>query len=259
MFEQLLSVFKLAANVDDKRPIRMDTFRGEYLYSDEKRSYAPLLPELKRGISTVESLVGAVLEEAKRRENTTGQFMTVIFTEKGGVFYPDDKARLDLWTYERCLSQQWEALLRGLNNDTTHLSFIRFLQGLRSSIVGYPDIIREFKKVQFDGKTAVTSQPIIENGAAGKQVSFTLETKNGVTQTEMPGTIPLTLPFTRGGTKLYNLVLELDVALQGDNVVFRPVVPEIESVTEQAIADEVNYFEGEVKGMLPELLVLLDY
>ncbi len=258
MLDELLDVFRMASGQDKRRPISLKTIRGEYLYSDIAAEYKPLLPELKRGISTVESLAAVVKEETKRRDNALGSYMTVIFTEKGGVFYPDDKARLDLWTYERCLSQQWQTLLKGLNTETSHLSFIRWLQGLRSSIVGYPDIIREFKKVTFDGKNSVTSQPIIESGAAGKQVSFTLETKNGVTQTEMPASIPLVLPFTRGGTALYSLTIELDVALQDDRVVFRPVVPELESVTEKAIADEVNYFEQELDEVT-DLLVLLDY
>lgn len=257
--EELLKVFKLAADVDDKRPVELETQRGTYLYNDGKKEYSPLLPELNRGISNVESLAGAVIEECVRRNNPTGNFMTVIFTEKGGAFYPDDERRLDRWTYERCLSQQWKFLLENLNKEMKHLDFIRFVQGLRPSVINYQALIREFKKVTFDGRTSVTSQPIIEDGQGGSQVSFTLETKNGHTQTAMPGDIAIELPFTRGSDKKYSLIIELDVALnEMDQVRFRPVCPELEVVTEQAIADEVAFFKEQVKEK-SDLLVLLDY
>jgi hypothetical protein len=258
MINEILDTFKKAAGFDDKRPILLDTTRGEYIYHDDARQYKPLLPEFKRGVSTVESLAVAVLEEARRRENATGNFMTVLFNERGGVFYVDDKARLDQWTYERCLSQQWTTLKQHLGRDMKHLEFVRFLQTMRSSIQDYTVISREFKKVTFDGNNSVTSQPIIEDGQAGTQVSFTLNTKNGDTQNYLPGEIKLQMPFTRGGTKLYDLTIELDVALKDNKVLFCPVVPDIESITEQAISDEVNYFEEQVKS-LTELLVLLDY
>lgn len=260
MFSQLLDVFRLAANVDDKRPIFQDTERGKYIYVDRDAAYKPLLPELNRTISTVESLADVVLEESRRRENTTGNFMTVIFTELGGKFYPDDKKRLDEWKYERCPSQQWEFLIRHLGRDMKHLEFVRFLQGLRPSILNYAELMREFKKVTFDAKTAVTSQPIIENGQAGDQIVFTLETKSGHADTAMPGTVSLRLPFTRGGEKLYNLTIELDVALdENKQVKFRPVVPDMEAIIEDALQDEVEYFTSQVDERLPDLLVLLDY
>lgn len=261
--EELLSVFKQAAGfpeTDHKRPISLETIRGEHIYSDAKQEYKLLIPELERGISSVESLAMAVLEEATRRENETGKFMTVIFTDRGGRFYPDDKRRLDKWEYERCLSQQWKHLTQYLGRDMKHLDFVRFLQGLRPSVTDYISLMREYKKVTFDGKTSVTSQPIIEDGKGGSQVAFTLETKNGQTQAAMPGEIKIDLPYTRGSLHTYELTIELDVYLDDNNQVkFRPVCPDIEAVVEQAIADELEFFKEQTFEKLPELLVLLDY
>lgn len=255
----LIDVFKKAAKIDHKRPIVQDTNRGELLYNDSQGCYNALIPEFKRSLSTVDSLVMAVEEECKRRENQTGNFMTVVFDVDGGIFYPDDKKRLDRWNYARCLSQQWEHLTEHLNQDMRHLDFIRFLQGLRPSILDYPSIMKEFKKVTFDARTSVTSQPIIEDGQAGSQVSFILDTKNGKTQTQMPAAIMVHLPFVRGSATNYDLTIELDVALdRNEQVVFRPVCPEIETVTEQAINDEFQVFKNSTQD-LKDLLVLLDY
>lgn len=257
--EELLDVFKRAAGVDDKRPIMHDTERGVHMYSDANREYNLLIPELKRGVSTVESFAQVVKEESRRRDNSAGDFMTAVFTQKGGVFYPDDKKRLDQWTYERTLSQQWEYLLQRLGRDMKHLEFVRFLQGLRPSVQDYSLLMRDYKKVTFDGKTRVSSQPVIENGQGGSQVSFVLETKNGTTEEAMPGAFVLELPFTKGGAKTYQLTIELDVALdENQQVKFRPVCPDLEAVTEEAISDEVAYFKEHVAEM-SELLVLLDY
>lgn len=255
----LLGIFQKAAGVDPKRPIFQESERGNLLYSDCSQSYALLMPELKRGVSTVESLADVVLEESRRRGNPTGNFMTVMFNEKGGVFYPDDAKRLDLWTYERRLSQQWEFLIKNLGRDMKHLDFIRFLQGLRPSMVDYLAISREFKKVTFDGKTSVTSQPIVENGQAGEQIAFTLDTKNGETSTAMPAGFKLNLQYARGSSIFYTLEIELDVYLdESKQPRFRPVCPDLEAVIEEAITDELNLFKERVSEK-DELLTLLDY
>lgn len=259
MFEQLLKVFEKAAGVDFNRSILLDTTRGQYIYSDSEQEYSPLLPAEKRSVCNVASFGGAVLEEAKRRENPTGAFMTVIFGEEGGVFYPDDRQRLDLWYFKRRLSQQWQALTGIINKNHDHRSFLRALQGVRPSIQNYPGIIREFRKVTFDNKTSVTSQPILEAGHAGVDISFTLDTKNGQTQTVMPGSIPMAMPFSAASSKMYSFNLELDVTLNsGNEPCFQLIFPEREIIIEQAISDEVKCFQDHVEN-LSDILVLQNY
>lgn len=257
--DELLNVFKLAAGVDPKRPTLIWTTRGEYLYNDQSESYLPLLPEFKRGISTVESLIAAVKEECRRRQNLTGDFMTVTFNQSGAMFYADDKARQDTWKYERQLSQQWAFLLQNINKEFTHLAFLRFLQGLRPSISNYIDLSREYKKVRFDGTTSIKSNPILENGSLGLQIGFNLETKNGSTNTKMPAEFIVTMPFTKGEGFSYALNIELDVSLDEDkNIRFKPNCPDLEIITEQALKDEVSFFKEKV-AELKDLLILLDY
>lgn len=237
----------------------LETLRGVYLYNDDEKRYRPLIPQLDRNISNIESLGAVIHEEVKRRGNSSGNFMTVILTEQGGIFYPDDQLRLDQWKFQRCLSQQWSYLVKNIDRELDHLSFLRVLQGLRPSIQNYATLMREFKKVTFDGKTTVTSQPIIENGNAGAEVSFTLETKNGQTQTAMPGEFELVMPFVKAGLKSYTFKLELDVSLDSNNkVCFRLVFPEREIIVETALNDELEYLTKETEN-LEDLLILLDY
>ena len=259
VIDSLLSVFKQAAGVDNKRPIITDTDRGPYLYDDGERKYGRLIPEYSRSLSNVESLATAVLEEASRRNIDNGQFMTVIFTENGGTFYPDDKKRLDKWVFERCLSQQWLHLTKGLNRPMSHKDFLRWMQGLRPSLAeGYPLLMREYRKVTFDHNTSVASQPILENGKAGALVNITLTTKSGDQDMTMPGGFDIVTSFAKAGEQQYVVPVELDVALNEGRIEFMPVCPTLESIKDKAIQDEVGFFR-EATAKLPELLILVDY
>lgn len=277
IFDELLNVFNKAAGEfepDRKRAVTLDTVRGEYLYSDKDSQYHPLVPAMKRGLSTVESLATAVLEEARRVESPQGDFMTVIFTEKGGMFYPNDKARVDEWSFDRTHSQQWQHLMAWINRPLKHKDFIRVLQGLRPSIknhldtpddasglTAYAALMRIYRSVSFDSNTKVTSQPMITAGKTGGSVNFTMTTKAGGEQeVDLPTEIPLVMPFVKGSETLYQFTVEVDAALDEDTSqpVFMLVFPDRENIVDQAISDEVAYFKRETEK-LPNLLVLLDY
>jgi hypothetical protein len=259
VISELVEFLTGAAKVDHKREISIETKRGTYLYNDGEKHYSRLIPEYKRKLSNVESLAVVVTEEAKRRNIDNGQFMTVIFTESGGVFFPDDERRLDEWHFDRCLSQQWEYLAKHLNRPMFHKQFLRFMQGLRPSLgYHYSTLMRDYRKVTFDNNTSVKSQPILESGTAGVLVNMTLSTRAGDQEIEMPGGFEINLQFAKAGEKIYTLPVELDVALEDGKPEFMLVCPTLDSVRDQAIQDEVAFFR-EATANLPELLILVDY
>lgn len=243
----------------DTRRVLLETELGTYIYNDGDKEYKRLKSPQSRTISNIDSFTKVVLEEARRLNNPTGDFMTVIFTEKGAKFYTDDKLRGDTWAYERSLSQQWSWLLDSINKPMTHLELLRRIQGLKPSITDYRNLFNQFKRVSITNNTVVTSQPILEDGRTNAELVFNMEAKagSGETQAHMPGELLLTMPYTKGFDKQYEFTIELDGHTDEQSKIrFRLVFPERELVEEAAIADELTYFQ-EKTSALPNLLTVL--
>jgi hypothetical protein len=188
---------------------------------------------------------------------------------KGASFSPDDRVRIDHFSYERALSPQWEALVAVLGKPLEHKQFVQALQLLRPSITDYPDIIRQFKKVSFTDRTNIVSEPTLTLGQnenlykVDVNVSGGGATDSGQRSTSLPSEFEIVLQYARGSSMKYRMVVELDLTTisKGDRkeLRFTLVAPDLPNVVEQAIEDEVIYFRQRTAGELPRLLTLVDY
>jgi hypothetical protein len=244
-----------------QRKTLIETNRGEYIYNDNAECYQPLFPPFKRTISTVESLAEAVVEEARRRINETGDQMTLLIEEDGGHFYPDDVINRDEWVYQRKMSLPYKILVDQLGRDLKHIEFIRVLQKLRPIITDYPELSRLYRQVTFDGNTKVTSQPVITNGQAGASVEFTLAPKNGAdVSVALPATFEIKLPMVKGSAIIYSTFIDIEMYLNDNNEPrFRLVWADKETVFDQMLEDERLYLTDRLSKPLPELCILLSY
>lgn len=236
-----------------------------YLYNDKAQKYE----EVDRwapsgyGVSNVESFATLVKEAARRKENPTGNLMTVIFSATGATFAADDRDRRDLFAYDRTNSPQWKALLEILNKPMDHPTFVRALQRLRPSIKDYDRIIRHYRKVSFGETLGIVSEPILTDGKSQNAYQVAIEARGGAENTTtLPSEFVVELQFTRGSSSRYLMTIELDLSTipKGDRkeLRFTLIAPEVSVVVEQAIEDEVAWFRGEAKD-LSELLILVDY
>ena len=246
------------------RETLLDTDRGKMIYNDNHESYDRLYPFMHRDLSNVESLIKVVVEEARRRENDDGEMMTVIFTALGGKFYVDDKENGDTWNYNRTLSQQWEAINRLIDKPMSHIEFIRGLQKIYPSMVDYDVVAPMFRKVSFGGKTKVVSQPIVEAGKAGRDISFDLDVEgHGQYSEHLPGELRIELQYAKASSMTYPSNLYIDMALEDKEYnpkpIFTLVWPEKEIIEERALHDEFLEFQNRLSEKLPNLLAVLDY
>ncbi len=215
---------------------------------------------LTRDVSTIKSLSAAVIEEAKRRENMTGQNMTVLFTQKGGAFYLDDDFPAGEYKFERTLSQQFKTLQRLAGKKLNHEEFLTFIQELSPSIDNFKKLYRSFLKVRIIGNSELSSNPVfVDNEAeSGYKVKFTLE--GGQPDEDIiPQGFICNLPYTKGAETKYEIPVETMILNNGDNELqIKILCPLLEQIEEKAIFDEVEQFRGDTKG-LKDLLILESY
>jgi hypothetical protein len=238
----------------------------QWLYNDKEERYEPVdrIVIRKGSVSNVESFILLVKEECRRRSNKTGDMATVVFNGAGATFNPDEKVGLDGFDFERKLSPQFDLLVKSMDKPMIHTQFIRLLQKLKPSIVGYTDLARAFRKVAFDSRTVVSSAPILEKGSAGMEISITLEAKGGGpgSQVKLPSEISMKMAFARGSDDEYEFKIDVDAALtkvgETASIAFTPIFVDVDTVTERAIDDEVKKFKAATRD-LSDLLVLSDY
>lgn len=215
---------------------------------------------IKRSISTIKSLTSAILEEAKRRENKTGEYMTVLFNQKGGYFSMNDDFYSGNYTFERTLSQQWRVLSGIAGKVLDHESFLLALQELNPSIQNFPKLYRQFIKVRIIGRSELASNPVYVDGEAesGFMVKYTLE--SGQSDEEiLPQGFICELPYSKGSEKKYIVPVETMILNNGSNqLVIRVNCPILEQVEEQAIFDEVEQLRKDTSE-LQDLLILESY
>lgn len=227
-------------------------------------------------VSNIESFAALVLEEAERRGGdlgNPGEWMTVTFRDipggvsggpqKGAVFSPDDRVRLDSFTYNRTLSQQWRALCAALGRPMPHLEFIRTLQGLRPSIPKYSELMTQFRKIAFGEQVNIVSEPVMLAGKTENTFGISMEAKAGgtLTQTSLPSEFHVELQYARNSEAVYPLTVELDLttAAKGEKkeLRFTLVAPDLVNLEQRAVTDEITKFRAAVSD-LSRLLILED-
>lgn len=255
-----------------KRPEVVETVNGQFLYSDSEKNYRkiipPEIPAFTRTVSNVESFASYILEVASRRGYDTagGKGMTVCFMNAQAYCrLVDDNVSRDTIDYERTLSPQWEYLFGKLGTNLSHKSLVTVLQWLRPSFnEDYNQFMKHYRKVSFDEKITVNSQPQVIDGKAGSSLAIEFTRNGDGGKTELPNTLNLKLQYTRDSKRFYSIDVEIDSTLNANNrekptLQFSLLCAEIENTQTQAVADEIADFKALVAEKLPELLVVVNY
>lgn len=241
----------------------------DYLYNDAKNCYEVVDRYVKQGgsVANVPCLAQVVLEEARRRENADGSWMTVTFTEAGATFSPDDKSRLDEYVYERRLSPEWKVIREHAGKMMKHVEFLRLLQRLRSVLTSPATIIGAFRSLDVQRVARIASSPTLQDGKASVSLAVEVTAKitgGGETPVTkaLPGELIFVLPFARGGRTLHELIAEVtaEVAREGEKetLLFGYVIPDLTERERDARAREVAEFRADVES-LPRLLILENF
>lgn len=262
--EAIEKVVDLATKGYRKSVITLDDgSKRSFLYSDAESVYKPLDRVVVRygGVSNMKSFVALVMEELRRRDNPLGDHATVYLMATGGRFSPDDRVGLDFFTYERTLHPQWELLFEQAGTYMDHPAFLRLLQALRPSIATQ-ETVRSFRRVTFDERVKVLSQPQIVDGKNGASYEVEMEVKSGIARTALPTMLTVTLPFSRGSDVSYRLELDIDIqAIDKDGkrqLKFAILWPDKEGWLTDAITDECEAFREAVSAA-KRLLILDDF
>lgn len=282
------AIDKLVSLGTSSRPVllKLDDGSGRiFMFSDAAKTYIeqPRFNARRRSVSNIASFAAMVKAEILRYRSGTGSmdsedrpdatWPTVVFTDNGGSFHLDDSDDRLTFGYARKLAPGFVSVSQLVGKPMDHLSLVRCLQGLRSYIVDEPGtpagtLISTFRKVTFERGVRVDSQPLVvdNNGHAAYEMNFSA--RGGPMQTFLPTTIPLVLPYARGGNR-YATELEVDVTLKdapagstgGASLVFTLAWPLQPDFVETAIEDEISEFRAEVSGLIndgPGSLVILE-
>lgn len=255
-----------------RRAVRPATIQDEhrrFIYNDADGCYQLIERVVRQQgeVANVECLVDLVLEEARRRENPTGEWMTVTFGGCGAHFSPNDQERLDNYTYQRVLSPEWKKIREALGKPMKHVEFLRLLQSLRGVLVNAGTVIRAFRAVDVSRVARFASSPTLQEGKAsvGLAIDLLVKMQGGGETTarlELPENIGFVLPFARGGDRKWELNAEvfIEVAREGEKETlnFGFLVPDIEAVERDARELEVEEFRVATQS-LPRLLVLENF
>lgn len=252
------------------RPATIQDEHRRFIYNDADGCYQLIERVVRQQgeVANVECLVDLVLEEARRRENPTGEWMTVTFREGGAFFSPDDRERLDGYIYIRTLSPEWATIRGALGKPMKHVEFLRLLQSLRSVLVNAGTVIRAFRAVDVSRVARIASSPTLQEGKAsvGLAVDLLVKMTGGGETTarqELPEAISFVLPYARGGDKRFEVNAEvfIEVAREGEKETlhFGFLVPDICAVERDAREAEVEDFRAATQELLPRLLVLENF
>jgi len=206
-------------------------------------------------VSEVESLASLVRREA------LPSGAVVIFGSSGATFLPGRKSsgRVSVvHKYTRRHSPQWSALRKALGNSFDHLGFLRMLQSLRPSIVGYAPLYSAYQRISFETGAKATSAPLVLHGDAGSTLSFNVAVKTGTAEVKLPAEFTVTIPLTRFGQP-QSFPVEIDAAVSAEGKVsFSLVAPEMDVAEQTAIAEEVASFREAVSLVEMPLDVLVN-
>lgn len=259
MIKDAIDRVLLLANKRESAITLQDGSGRQFIYNDQKKAYDEIkrVVVLKRSVSNIESFAAAVLEECRRRQRYEGEGATVVFTQGGGWFSPDDAQDLDRWTYGREASPQWTLVTD--RHGYGHKDFLVLLQKLRPSLK-HTSVIADFRRLDFEATTNLTSQPVMIDGKGGSAFAVKFTAKSGQEgQTAVPSEIALAMEFARGSLNRVEITGQIDIWLDDKkSLKFSLSFPDRETVQEEAIALEVAWFREQVKA-LPRLLILEDY
>lgn len=243
------------------RPTFAESAKGTLLFSPLQGEYKPLIVRNRYYVSTIEAFIDLAKEEARRTENATGHLMTASFTLEGGQLRLDDPALEVAHIYERKPSHGFQALRNFIDkgkSGVTHKEFIKLLQGLKPWIFNSSEILNAYRKVTFEGKNRVISQPIVENGKAGKEIGFTLEVGQGAIEMTLPQSFLIGVPFAMGSANSIEVECLIDMALEGSDPRFYVHAPSLQHEVEQAILKEKQQFADNT-DQLPQILKLASF
>lgn len=224
------------------------------LYDDDSGIYRDVerYVERRRQVSSIQSFVSLVTAEIERNRKVKGaEWPTVIFTQEGGAFHLDDRDGRTTFGFKRALAPSYLRLVAGIGQPMEHLSFIRFLQGLREYIAD-PQVIAAYRKVVFDNSVRVDSQPLLTNGQVGAGYHVELTAKSGALEVTLPDVIGVYVPWSRGGTP-YKTELAVDITLvqRGEKSIpnFSVAWPEHSAFCETAMNEEIALFREMTKDI----------
>ena len=255
-----------------RQAVRPSTIQDEhrrFIYDDQSGAYK-LIDRVVRqtgDVANVYCLADVVLEEARRRDNETGEWMTVTFGEFGASFSPDDRSRLDGYRYTRVLSPEWTTVRNVLGKPMTHVDFLRVLQSLRSVLANAGTVIRAFRGIDVSRVARIASSPTLQEGRAsvGLAIDVVVKMTGGGETTarqDLPETLTFVLPFARRDHLLVELEAEVfvEVAREGEkeSLRFGFVIPDIAEVERDARQRELTDFR-ELTHRLPRLLILENF
>ncbi len=255
--------------INSTRPHQIVTKFGEMVFQPTANEYLPVKEKnfthdgRKREICNIESMVTVAKEEARRRDNKTGDHMTVIFNKTGANFFTDDKNRLnpDSWTYNRRNSRQLSILEKGLGSQMDHQGFLRLFQGLKPSIKNYETLFRAYRKTRASKTSQAISAPILQDGKMGAEFSMAFQVEGGNAGTPQNAAFPaefaVEMPVVVGSQKKYEFGVEVDIWLQDKTLVWGIRCPELLTLIEQSVLDEIEFFRKET-AELPDLCIVMD-
>lgn len=269
------ALLDLVGLCDDARnhvldPIIRDVVSGEtFLLNPRENKYERIKPMLivpgrKRGVSNAEALLTVVTEEARRRENPTGDDMTVVFTGNGGSFYPDDGNRNnpDVWEFTRKTSRQLKALRTVLEiKSMDHVTLLQAMASIRFLVIGFDAVYPAMRRVRIDKRMSLDSQPRIEEGKTGSTLNFSFQIEGGQggsNKASFPAEFRCKLPLISMSTVEYELDVEVEAWGTEKQLLFALRAPSLEAILDQAILAEISTFTAAAKAKLPDLLIVTD-
>jgi hypothetical protein len=261
------AIDKLLEETTARRPAKIEENGRLWFFNDVERKYEeiPLEYVRRHTVSNMESFIALVKEEGHRLRDRSPRGV-VTLTKTGGLFVPEDTGNGKIrHTYARALDPFWQIVAGNIGKPMPHGQFVRFLTSLAPVIENYPTVARHFRKVFFDERLNVTSQPMLDaDGKGGNSFSVEFIARGGTqtASTALPAGFLLKLPYARGSYHKYDVFLELDLTLRKDNdknhLMFSYYCPSLSASEVEAQGDEERMCVGELKA-LDNILVLTNY
>lgn len=262
--------------LDLNRPTQLITNEGDYIYNTGAQRYerlAPRFPPLGRSVSTIESLLAYIHKYYQREQGMfpsqkrhNGRPYTIIFNRHGAVAMLDDGQVGHQISFNRVLDHFFKHLQGKLNRELTHKELVKFIQlcnGSFSVDKEFVELLNAYRRVSFDKKVTVISQPIVESGRTGDML--TMETNRegiGAVKIELPQHFTLSLSYAAFSPRKYDISIEIESELKEKDgksyIVFSLDAPYLDSMIEQAVKDEIADLKAGLAVELPEALVVVN-
>jgi hypothetical protein len=238
--------------------------------SFEYKEIAPDAPKKKeqvREVSTIESLASVIKHTMSIESTDAYKEFEIALDDKGATFYPNFRHahRHEYVRYNRCKSQQWEALLKVLGADFSHGKFIKELRRLRPSILNYEDFYSQWASITISDDNCFVSDPDITTNGSGSvsaKMRVKIQNTNAESDVQLPFSFVLEMPLVRGSKQLYRFEAVIDAkGIPNDkgsrDWKFSIHVPELGITKDQLLQDEADYIHEQFMEHSP--LVIMNY